>query len=115
MFFIPKDLKIYLAVGFTDMRKGINGLSLSAQALISKDTFANSIFIFRGSQAKKVKLLWWDGQGFCLFYKRFDSGKVFWSDSDGDILNISQVQLKMLLEGIDWRPASKLPPPKYGG
>ncbi|MBM3466586.1 MAG: IS66 family insertion sequence element accessory protein TnpB [Alphaproteobacteria bacterium] len=64
----PRDIKIYLCTGCTDMRKGINGLSVLAQRLLSEAFASGGMFIFHGKQADKVKLLWWDGQGFYLFY-----------------------------------------------
>jgi hypothetical protein len=65
---IDSGIRIYLYTGSTDMRKGINGLSLLAQSILS-DQFCNgSMFVFRGRRADRIKILWWDGQGFCLFY-----------------------------------------------
>jgi transposase len=75
---IDSGIRIYLYTGSTDMRKGINGLSLLAQSILS-DQFCNgSMFVFRGRRADRIKILWWDGQGFCLFYKCLDSGKFIW-------------------------------------
>ena len=59
--------KIYLCTGQTDMRKGVNGLSILAQSVISDNLETGALFVFRGKRADKVKILWWDGQGFCLF------------------------------------------------
>ena len=61
--------KIYLCTGQTDMRKGINGLSILAQSIISDNLSAGALFVFRGKRADKIKILWWDTQGFCLYYK----------------------------------------------
>jgi transposase len=113
---IGRDIKIYLCTGCTDMRKGINGLSVLAQGLLSEAFAGGAMFIFRGKQADKVKLLWFDGQGFCMFYKCLDSGKFTWPKSeDQGTVGITSAQLSMLLEGIDWRTPKWSEPPKYTG
>jgi len=110
------NIKIYLCTGCTDMRKGINGLSILAQNLVSKEFSLGAMFVFRGKRADKVKVLWWDGQGFCLFYKCLDSGKFVWpSCKDKHSLGITRAQLSMLIEGIDWRNPIWSNPPKYTG
>lgn len=71
--------KIYLFTGYTDMRKGAGSLALvvgSMQMVSGSDS--NKMYVFRGKSADKIKILWWDGQGFCLFYKCFDKGKFIW-------------------------------------
>jgi len=110
------DIKIYLRTGHTDMRKGVNGLSLLASGLVAERTRSNTMFVFRGKSADKIKVLWWDGQGFCLFYKCLDSGKFTWPNCNkGETLCVTKAQLSMLLEGIDWRKPSWSQPPKYTG
>jgi transposase len=108
--------KIYLAIGYTDMRKGINGLSLLAQALVANDFASGSMFVFRGKSADRIKILWWDTQGFCLFYKCFDSAKITWLNStDKGSHVITRAQLSMLLEGIDWRTPKRSNRPEFAG
>jgi transposase len=110
------DNKIYLSLGVTDMRKGINGLSLLATDIISKRISIGSIFVFRGKRSDKIKILWWDGQGFCLFYKCLNKGKFTWpkATSKGS-MRITLAQLSMLSEGIDWRNPTWSEPPEYMG
>lgn len=113
---IVSDIKIYLCTGCTDMRKGINGLSILAQSLLSESFSAGAMFVFRGKRADRVKILWWDGQGFCLFYKCLDSGKFVWPSSEDKVsVGITRAQLSMLIEGIDWRNPRWSRPPKYTG
>ncbi len=101
---IESNTKIYLCTGETDMRKGMNSLSILADWILPKQACSGAIFVFRGKRADKIKLLWWDGQGFCLYYKCLDSGKFIWPQSaDSGALGITKAQLSMLLEGIDWR------------
>jgi len=74
------------------------------------------MFVFRGKNAHKIKILWWDGQGYCLFYKCLDSGKFTWPKSDeSGSLGITRAQLSMLVEGVDWRNPTWSNPPLYAG
>jgi transposase len=112
----PSDIKIYLCTGKTDMRKGINGLSLSAQSVLSNNVCSGAMFVFRGGAADKIKILWHDGQGFCLFYKILDRGKFPWSNAGNKAsIRITGAQLSMLMEGIDWRNPRWSKPPEFVG
>ena len=110
------DSKIYLSCGSTDMRKGITGLSILASNIISSKLSTGSLFVFRGKRSDRIKILWWDGQGFCLFYKCLNKGKFTWPQSvDEGSIRITQAQLSMLSEGIDWRNPTWSEPPEYMG
>ncbi len=85
------------------MRKGFDGLSALAETVLEQDPFSGHLFVFRGRRGDLIKVIWWDGQGACLFAKRLEKGRFVWpSPADGRIV-ITQAQLAMLLEGIDWR------------
>ena len=75
MITIPAGVKIYLACGATDMRRGFDGLSMMAQDVLKQDPFSGAIFAYRGRRGGLVKILYWDGQGFCLFAKRLEKGR----------------------------------------
>ena len=62
-------VRVYLACGVTDMRKGIAGLSTMAQDVLRQKPASGAVFAFRGRRGDRIKLLYWDGQGFCLYYK----------------------------------------------
>jgi transposase len=110
------DTKIYLSTGFTDMRKGVNGLSFIAEGILSKGFSSGAMFVFRGKSADKIKILWYDGQGFCLFYKCLNEGKFTWPSSDAQgSIGVTKAQLSMLMEGIDWRNPRWSKPPQYAG
>jgi transposase len=111
---LGSDVKIYLSCELTDMRKGINGLSIIASNLIASNISTGAMFVFRGKRSDKLKILWWDGQGFCLFYKVLNRGKFTWPSTsvDGNI-RVTKAQLSMLIEGIDWRNPTWSEPPKY--
>ena len=112
----PRLDKIYLCSGHTDMRKGINTLSMLASSLLSEQSLNNGVFVFRGRRADRVKILWWDGQGFCLFYKCFNSGTFIWPKAEDKVtVGITRAQLSMLIEGIDWRNPQWTKAPLYTG
>lgn len=115
MFDMSSNTKIYLCSGSTDMRKGIYGLSLIASSFLGSKTCSGAIFVFRGRRADKIKILWYDGQGFCLFYKCFDRGKFTWPSAKESKASITRAQLSMLIEGIDWRKPKWSDPPEYVG
>ncbi|MBV5265036.1 IS66 family insertion sequence element accessory protein TnpB [Pinisolibacter aquiterrae] len=104
-------VRVYLACGVTDMRKGIGGLAAAAQQTLKQAPGSGAVFAFRGRRGDRIKLLHWDGQGFCLYYKVLENGRFPWpSTADGSI-GLTSAQLSMLWEGIDWRrPAWSAPP-----
>ena len=104
MLTVGAGIKVYLALGHTDMRKGIHGLSGLAETVLQHNACSGSLFVFRGRSADKLKILWWDGQGFCLYYKCLERGKFMWPGGDvKGCVGVTAAQLSMLLEGIDWR------------
>lgn len=116
-------VRVYLACGATDMRKGIAGLAAAAQEVLRADPCSGAVFAFRGRRGDRIKLLYWDGQGFCLYYKVLERGRFPWpSPADdeprtangsrtGASARLTSAQLAMLWEGIDWRrPRWSAPP-----
>jgi transposase len=93
------------------MRKGITGLAAKAQEELRQNASSGALFAFRGRRGDRIKLLHWDGQGFCLYYKVLEKGRFLWpSPADGSA-RLTAAQLSMLWEGIDWRrPAWGAPP-----
>ena len=100
---VPAQAKVWLAAGVTDMRKGFNGLSALAQTVLKQDPFSGHLFVFRGRRGDLIKVIWWDGQGACLFSKRLEKGRFVWPSPASGKVALSPAQLSMLLEGIDWR------------
>jgi transposase len=100
---LPSGVRVWLACGYTDMRKGMDGLAMLAQQVLSEDPFGGALFAFRGKRGGLVKLLWFDGQGMCLFSKRLETGHFVWPVTNTGRVQLSPAQLSMLLEGIDWR------------
>ena len=100
---VPSGVRVWLATGHTDMRKGFAGLALQVQEVLRRDPHGGHLFVFRGRRGDIIKLLWWDGQGLCLLSKRLEKGRFVWPQADGGKVSLSPAQLSMLLEGIDWR------------
>ena len=101
---VPSGGQVWLATGFTDMRKGFDGLAALVQDHLRRDPFSGQAFVFRGRQGRLIKVLWWDGQGLCLFAKRLEKGRFVWpAAASGAAAMLTPAQLAMLLEGIDWR------------
>lgn len=117
MMIVPAGVKVHLALGYTDMRKGLDGLATLVQEHLKKDPFSGHLFAFRGRNASRLKILFWDGNGLCLFTKRIDQGGFIWprmSDPGGTV-TLSQAQLAMLIEGIDWRTPGASVAPRHRG
>lgn len=100
---LPAGTRIWLVAGVTDMRRGFDGLSAQVQTALHENPFSGQLFVFRGRRGDRVKVLWWDGHGLCLYYKRLEEGKFVWPQAENGVVHLTPAQLSMLLEGIDWR------------
>jgi transposase len=108
-------VRVYLACGTTDMRKGISGLAMLAQTVLRQQATSGAVFAFRGRRGDRIKLLYWDGQGFCLYYKVLQQGRFAWPSVSDGTARLTSAQLGMLWEGIDWRrPNWGAPPTRVG-
>ena len=105
----------WLACGATDMRKGFDGLAVLVQQVLKEDPHSGAMLAFRGKRGDLVKLLWYDGQGLCLFSKRMDRGRFVWPVIATGTVALSPAQLSMLLEGIDWRRPERAWRPSLAG
>ena len=115
MIAIPSGVRIYLAMGPTDMRKGFDGLSMLAQDVLKQEPFSGHLFVFRGTRGDLAKVLYWDGQGFCRFAKRLEKGRFVWPITKEGSVTLTPAQLSMLLEGIDWRTPQRTWQPTVAG
>ena len=100
---VPAGVRVWLAVGQTDMRRGMNGLALQVQQVLQRDPHAGDLYVFRGKRGDLVKILWHDGLGMSLYAKRLERGRFIWPQAKDGSASITNAQLSMLLEGIDWR------------
>jgi transposase len=100
---IPSAARIWVSCGVTDLRNGFDGLAALIQTQLAEDPFSGQLFVFRGRRGDRIKILWWSGDGLCLFAKRLESGRFVWPQAVSGTVHLSGAQLSMLLEGIDWR------------
>ena len=102
---LPPASRVYLACGVTDMRKGFDGLAALVQTALSLDPYGGALFLFRGRRGDLVKALHWDGQGLCLYAKRLEQprARFVWPQAGTATVVLTQAQVSMLTEGIDWR------------
>lgn len=91
---------IYIDCGKTDMRKGIDGLATLIQDSFELDPYSDSIFLFAGWSKDRYKCLYFDGDDFAMLYKRLDNGKLQWQKNEQEVRNLSQQELRWLLEGL---------------
>lgn len=91
---------IYIACGYTDLRKGIDGLSLLVQQNFSLDPFSNSLFLFCGKRNDRMKALYWEADGFVLLYKRLERGRFQWPRTVEQVRELSAQQYRWLMEGL---------------
>ena len=99
--------KVYLALGTTDMRKSINGLSLLVEEHFNLDLFTGNLFAFCNRRRDMVKILYWSGNGFCIWLKRLEEDQFRWPDSEQEVMEISSAALDWLLHGLDLRQAHR--------
>ena len=103
MITLPGGTHVWIAAGVTDLRRGFTGLSAVVQTVLEKNPLSGHVFVFRGRRGDLIKVLWWDGDGLCLFAKRLEKGRFVWPKTQDGTVALTRAQLSMLLEGIDWR------------
>lgn len=111
----PSGVKVWLATGTTDMRRGMNGLSLQVQQALQRDPHAGDVYVFRGRRGDLLKILWHDGLGMSLYAKRLERGRFIWPTPSDGVVPITQAQLGYMLEGIDWRNPQRTWRPEAAG
>ncbi len=95
-------VRIMVASRPVDVRNGLDGLAAMVQQALNENPFAGDIFVFRSKRAYRVKILYWDGTGLCLFHKRLEEGRFAWPPVDDGTIRLSAGQLGLLLEGLEW-------------
>lgn len=99
---------IYIACGFTDLRRGIDGLAGIVQQKFELNPFQNSLFLFCGRRADRIKGLVWEKDGFLLLYKRLESGRYQWPRSEEEVRSITPQQFRWLTEGLTIDPGKRV-------
>ena len=105
MLSFPASVRIYVAVGVTDMRKSFDGLCAVTQNVLQEDPFSGHVFCFCNRRRDRIKLLLWDRSGFWVFAKRLEQGTFAWPEAgnEHDALRVTMKELMCVLEGIDLR------------
>ena len=91
---------MYIACGYTDLRRGIDGLASIVQQQFQLDPFSNTLFLFCGRRRDRIKGLYWEGNGFILLYKRLESGSFQWPRNGMEAQELSEQQYRWLMEGL---------------
>lgn len=115
MIAVPTGVRVWLATGHTDMRRGMHGLALQVQEALGRDPFAGDIYIFRGRSGSLIKAIWHDGIGLSLYAKRLDRGRFIWPQTVGGVVGLTSAQMGYLLEAIDWRHPQQTWRPQVAG
>ena len=97
---LAADVQVYLVTGYTDLRRGIDGLATIVQAQLRLDPFSKALFLFCGRHCDRIKGLLWEGDGFLLLYKRLDNGRFQWLCSETEAVMLTSQQIRWLLEGL---------------
>ena len=98
----PGPIRVLVATKPVDFRKGMDGLAALVKEQLKGDPFSGVIFCFRARRADRVKLVFWDGTGLCLFAKRLEGGKFRWPRIEDGVMRLTPAQLSALVEGLDW-------------
>src|SRR6201992_3805887 len=85
------------------MRRGFQGLSAQVQTVLEQKPYSGHVFVFRGRRGDLIKLLWFDGDGLCLFQKRLERGRFVWPQATSGTVSLTRAQLSMLLVAQHWR------------
>ncbi len=92
--------KIYIACGYTDLRRGIDGLAGIVTQQFQLDPFTNTLFLFCGRRRDRIKALYWEGDGFVLLYKRLENGVFQWPRNEAEARQLTPQQYRWLMEGL---------------
>ena len=95
---LPAGVRVDVACGVTDMRKGFDGLAALVQTVLALDPYSGAVFLFRGKRGDLLKALLWDGQGLVLYAKRLEKGRFVWPQTRSGTVTLTNAQLSMLLD-----------------
>lgn len=96
-------VRVLVATTPVDFHKGAEGLSALVRETMKADPFSGAVYVFRAKRADRVKLIYWDGTGVCLFSKRLEDGKFRWPNVRDSVMRLSAAEFSALLEGLDWK------------
>lgn len=95
-------IKVMVATKPVDFRKGAEGLAALVRETMGADPFSGAVYVFRAMRTDRIKLIFWDGTGVCLYAKRLEDGEFRWPKVQDGMMRLTATQLSTLLEGLDW-------------
>ena len=101
MLSLPASVRIFMCLEIADMRRGFDGLAAMTSEVIGEDPLSGHLFVFRNRRQDRVKILYWDRSGFCIWYKLLERGTFHLPAADAPYVEMSSAELSLLLEGID--------------
>ena len=107
MLILPPSVRIYLCTVPADMRRSFDGLATMTEEILQRNPLSGHLFVFRNRRGDRVKILYWDRSGYCLWYKRLEKGTFHFPSSPGEAVEVGMADLALILEGIDLRGARR--------
>ena len=101
-------VRILVATQPVDFRKGHDGLAALVQSVLKEDPFTGTVFVFRAKRADRLKLLFWDGSGLVMAYKRLEESPFTWPAVRDGVMTLNRAQFEALFSGLDWRKVRAL-------
>jgi transposase len=109
MLTLPPDTRIFMGLAPIDMRRSFDGLCAAVVEVLKQDPLEGHLFLFRGKRGDRVKALIWDRNGLAIWYKRLEKGRYRWPSRDAVSLEITEQELALLLDGVDFTRLRRLP------
>ena len=97
----PPQVKIFVCTHPTDMRRSFDGLAMMATTIIKENPFSGHLFVFINRRRDRLKILWWQGDGMAIFYRRLEEGTFEMPAGENGRVKMKQAELTMLLEGVE--------------
>lgn len=102
---LGSNTRVFLCCGATDLRKSFDGLAQIAEEELKRNLYHGDLILFCNRRRNRIKSVYWDGSGLCLFAKRLEGGSFSWPGSRQQVKELTRAELGMLLEGVDFRQA----------
>jgi transposase len=110
---LPPDTRIFMAVAPVDMRRSFSGLCAIVNETLGANPVGGDLFLFRGKRSDRVKAMIWDRTGLAIWYKRLERGKYKWPSPDAVSIELTEHELALLLDGVDFTRIRRLRLPSF--
>ena len=107
MLSLPPSVRVFLCVRPADMRRSFDSLAAMVEEIVQQDPLSGHLFVFRNKRSDCVKILYWDRDGYAIWYKRLEQGVFHFPSGEDGALEIGSTQLAVLLGGIDLQDAKQ--------